>query len=275
MSTEMIPSDSGQVPAFLQTDDVGDTLALLAQYTQPPRMKLRQPTARSPLREAAAEGSVVLMPSMQIVASKDEVFHVVPVFFYPEWCVFNPLNMPDLPTIRERTLDPQSEIAARSRSAETRTAPVPGFENDFNNPDQKKVKRLSYREHLNFIFELQDGPLVGTQFVATFAKSEHKTGRMLASSIQMRSKTARCKPYGLVFAAKSSERSNKDGVWFGLDLFLPTEHSAFVETKEHYDLLESSFEDLLKAYTNSKSGKGDFINAEDEEAQPSAESSEF
>lgn len=269
------PDEIAGVPAFLQDGSAETSLGILSQYAQPPRMKLRQPTARPPLSDIAPEGSVVLMPSMQIVAGKEEEFHVVPVFFYPEWCVFNPLSMTDLPTIRERSLDPKSEIAQRSRNPETRTAPVPGFEGDYNHQDQKKRKALSYREHLNFIFELQDGPLAGTQFVATFAKAEHKTGRTLASNIQMRSRSSGVHPCGLVFAAQCKRRQNKDGIWYGLDLYLPTSGaSPFVQSKAHYDKLKKMHDELLDSWKNQS--LGDFIKPEgDEGAEPSAESSDF
>lgn len=275
MSTDMIPSEGGNVPSFMQGTYEDTGLQLLSQYAQPPRMKLRQPTARPPLSDAAAEGSVVLMPSMQIVASKEEAFYVVPVFFYPEWCVFNPLSMNDLPTIRERTLDPDSEIAARSRNPDTRHAPVPGHEADFN-ADGKKRKRLEYREHLNFIFELVGGDLNGVEFVATFAKGEHRTGRMLASSIQMRARSSNVNAYGLVFEAKCKQRSNDSGVWYGLDFTIPTDgHSAFVETAEHYKRLKAAHEAHLSMYEKAVAGLADFINPDEETTEPSAESSEF
>lgn len=272
MTTTMtVPSENAQVPAFLQGDVKDTALSLLSQYAQPPRMKLRQPTARSPLSDVAPEGSVVLMPSMQILASLEEEFYVIPVFFYPEWCIFNPLNMPELPTIRERSLDPKSEIAVKSRKPETRFAPVPGFEADFNS---QKPKRLSYREHLNFIFQLQGGELDGTQFVATFAKAEHKTGRTLSSNIQMRTKSSRVNPWGQVYAAKSVKRTNKDGVWYGLNLTLPTSGvSPYVQSAEQYKWLEESHNELYKAWESKQ--LENWVADDDDDTAPSAESSEF
>lgn len=275
MSTGLtVPSDA-QVPAFLQEGVSETALTLLSQYAAPPRMKIRQPTARSPLSEMAPEGSVVLMPSMQILASLEEEFYVTPVFFYPEWCVFNPLNMQDLPTIRERSLDPMSDLAKRSRNAETRKAPMPGFESDFNNPDPKKRKSIEYREHLNFIFAVQGGDLDGVQFVATFAKGEHKTGRTLSSNIQMRTKSQRINPWGQVFATRSVKRENNDGKWYGLNFYLPTSGvSPYVTSKEQYDRLQADHNELFKAWESKQIG--DFIKPEDDvDTAPSAESSDF
>lgn len=272
MSTGLtVPSES-QVPAHLQGGVAENALSLLSQYAAPPRMKIRQPTARSPLSELAPEGSVVLMPAMQILASVDEEFFVIPVFFYPEWCVFNPLSMPDLPTIRERSLDPKSEIATKSRNPETRFAPVPGFEADFNAP--KNPKRLSYREHLNFIFQLQGGELDGTQFVATFAKGEHKTGRTLSSNIQMRTKSTHVNPWGQVYAAQSKKRENKDGKWYGLNLYMPTNGvSPFVQSKEQYDRLTKDHDELYQGWQSKQ--LENWIKPEEDDSAPSAESSDF
>lgn len=275
MSTDLTAPSKGEVPAFLQDESGDKALSLLAQYAQPPRMKLRQPTARPPLSDVAPEGSVVLMPSMQIIASRDEEFHIVPIFFYPEWCVLNPLSMSDLPTIRERSLDPKSDIAVRSRSAETRKGPMPGFESDFTSQDPKKRKALTYQENLNFIFELQDGELAGTQFVATFAKAEHKTGRTLASNIQMRKKSSGVHPCGLVFAAQSKQRENNDGRWFGLNIYLPTSGvSPYVTSESHFRGLKKCHDELFEAYQSK--AIGDFIKPEEDvDTAPSAESSDF
>lgn len=204
-----LSTSSAEVPAFMREVDIAEVNELMAQYVRPPRIKIVQGQARPPISEMFSAGDVIFVPTNVLVAEKEKPFIFVPLFFYPEWLVFNPLGAET--TIRDRSLDPTSDIAIKSRLPETRKEPWP--ENP--NPDPKKPKYVSYREHLNFICALEDaGELTGVQFAVSFSQSEHKTGMTLSSSIKMRGVPM----FGTRWQAKTSLRTNSEGNWYGLDI---------------------------------------------------------
>lgn len=215
------------LPAFMAgtaREDFGLQDAL--QYVRPPRVKIVQPLSRPAIKEQFNDGDAIVVPTMQLLAPVEidaqtkrpsgngSPFLVVPIFFYPEFCVWNPLSLVNagtLPTIRERSLDSRSPIAIRAKS-QNREDICP------ENPTEK----IKYVEHLNFIIMPLDGEFFGTPLVVSFSKAEFKTGSSFCASLQMR----RAPIYGCVFQFQVKKRNNQKGTWFGFDITNPAPPSS-------------------------------------------------
>jgi hypothetical protein len=168
-------------------------------------------------------------------------FVFIPVFFFAEWCAWNPLSMKGtLPAIRERSLDPKSDIARKSRNPETREEHCP------ESKDPKDLVR--YQEHLNFVCVLLNtGETAGIPIIISFARAEHSSGRNLASLIAMRSAPI----FGCIFEAHSQLRVNAKGAWYGLDITNPSVASGFgghVTNEVQYNALKRLHTDMKEAH---------------------------
>lgn len=215
-------TQESNLPSFMEADKrMG--VENLREYIIPPRLKIVQPLSGEPFSSLFNKGDVVLVPTMSRVAEvmldekkkptkKGSPFCLIPVFFFAEWCAWNPLSMKgNLPAIRERSLDPKSDVARKSRNQETREERCP----ESNDPKDL----IRYQEHLNFVAVLLGtGETAGIPVVISFSRAEHRTGANLASKIAMRSAPI----FGCIFEANAQERNNAKGTWYGLDINNPS-----------------------------------------------------
>lgn len=236
-----VPSGSSlaaQQPDFMREAE-SHGLDLLKKYIVPPRLKIVQKQAGEPFSTNFNTGDCVLVPQLTLISPvvmndkgkpspNGTPFHIVPIFFYPEWCLWNPIEMKGTQhAIRARSQDPRSDLALKAQRQDT------WFEQFAENPPGKPSR---YVEHLNFIVTLVgDHPLEGTPFVISFAKGEHRSGSNFAAIIQMR----KAPMWGCQFAAKTTHRpNNPKGDWYGLDITNPDPESGvtpFLTSKELYD----------------------------------------
>lgn len=218
----------------LAQGDAGGT-ELLGEFVRPPRAKMVQKTADDELLKDFKPGDLILVPQKVLVASRNGSFLFTPVFFFPEWCKVTPLKLKGAePMIVERSTDPKSSLAIKSRNEATRREPHPNYPGD-------RDYDYTYVENLNFISVLHDGPMAGMPFVLAFSKAEWKVGSSFASLIKMRN----AKIFACVFEGRISDtpRKNAKGEWFGVDVVNPTSGSPWVES-ERYTLLEALHNDL-------------------------------
>ncbi len=263
MSNEVAKVETNaQVPAFMQNQEVMGTEGL-NQYVRPPRVKVVQAMSGAPF-DQFGQGTVIVVPTLAKLADvnretkKSTPWKFVPLFFYPEWIQTSPMALKDTePFIRQRSLDPKSELAQKARNRDT------WFEKHPTRPDLE----IANRECLNFvIMPYGDNPLAGTLCVITFSKSGFREGSTLASMIKMR----KAPIYGQVFEANSNgNRKNAKGQWWGLDFNIPTE-GQWVTLEEfeafkamHLELVEVHKQGLLQ------------VDYDDEAAQDAPTSSEF
>lgn len=149
------------VPAHLvaQATKEGASTGLeeLRKKVRPPRLKIVQKQSATELLEQFNIGDVILPGTLDLIApallnaaGKPDTtqggtpFGIVPLFHYSEYALWNPYVPGQLQPIRERSLDPASEIARRARNQnlwETDCPDVPG-------------KKMRYCEHLVFVVSL-------------------------------------------------------------------------------------------------------------------------
>jgi hypothetical protein len=253
MGKELVKSQIGSMPAFMQGSDLG--VEDLGQYVIPPRLKVLQPLSdRETFLSKFDVGDVIAVPQMVLVAptvkdEKDkptedgEPFHFIPVFFFPEWCLWNPIQTRGtLPAIVARTTDPTSTIAAKSRSPALWNEPCP----------EAPEFMCRYVEHLNFVIViLGDHDLTGIPVIMSFSRAEHRRGSNFASLIKMR----KAPLYGCQFEARVGPRSNNKGHWYGIDVTNPSGDSGiepFVQEKDVFGHLEGLHLEYKKAHEDAK-----------------------
>lgn len=232
--TKVLP----EAPAHLRSEDAAQVNSLLYQYATPQRLKIVQKMSRAPLNaEPYKEGDVVLAPNLEIVARMGEAFIITPIFFFPEWIVRNPQGS-DL-WIKERSLDPKSVIAQKSRDPNKRKEPVPGTNDKF----------LSYIEVQHYVVGIHDSPTgVGVNMVAvmSFMSAELKTGGAFSTLVRSRGEDKLC--YGCVFEVKSGPSTNSKGTWQGYKIQNPTAHDPWVQDPKVFAKLEEEHKRQKKAY---------------------------
>jgi len=208
--TELTTTGAEHMPAFMQNVDHG--VEELSQFVVPPRFKMVQKQSGAPF-DNYAPGTALVLPAQVELAGPSEAFHFVPLFFFAEWCLWNPIQLKDqLPMIRERTLDKTSPMVALARDPERWSITC---------PENEKFE-CRYVEHLNFVvMPVYHHAIDGVPFNITFSKSEHRTGANLASLVRMR----RAPIFGCVMEARSARRANAMGDWWGLDVSQPSAES--------------------------------------------------
>lgn len=229
------------VPAFMRDDkETSDGMEVLQQFVIPERLKVVQKTAQPPISDRYNFGDLILTPSLSLLApvalnaaNKPDhqkggaPFHFVPVFFFAEYCVWNPFaTKGTLNTIRARTFDGNSEIARKARNADLRNAePCP----------EKPEFKLNYVEHLNFIIALVDDGktpaakgLQTDALILTFARGSHKYGSAFCRSLSYRRDTVtgdRAKMFGCIFQGRACWEQNSAGEFYAIRVENPSEAS--------------------------------------------------
>lgn len=224
---------NSQLPDFMREDqDLG--MEKLSQHIRPPRVKVLQ-SNRSSAYAAFKEGEVILTPLGLRVAELGQPFWFIPLLFYPEYCIVNPLELKGtLSMIRERTLDVNSPIAAKARDPERRRSE--------SCPENAKYN-LSYVEYLTYICVIigVDGVPPNLPVSMSFSGAEHRTGSQLASLLKLRG----CAIFGNVFEAcvPKNKRENAKGSWFGLNVSNPQSEGCpgpFVKDPAEYKMLKET-----------------------------------
>lgn len=232
-------------------------LDMLSDFVTPPRAKVVQRQSDAMLEKGFDPGDIVAVPLNVPIApiekdgkgkaqKKGVFFHVVPLFFYPEWILWNPIETKGtLDAIKARSLDPKSEIAIRSRDANTRTVICP----DLPSKDGKPI-HCRYVEHLTFISTIvdEDHALYGMPIAFSFQRASHSAGRNWAALIRMKNAPV-C---GCNYAVQSVYQSNAQGQWFQPEVTNPVLMSPYVQDPDKFTLFKSLHEDFKKAYEQNR-----------------------
>ena len=234
-------------PDFLNDKKVVGTEGM-QKYVTLPYLKIVQPQSAGDLKKDHSEGSVLFMPTADVVApaivnskgsfEEGTPFHFVPVLFYPEWITWNDIKTKGkMNSIRERTLDKDSVIAKKAQDEDTREEQMP------ENPKMK----IMHQEHLVFVVQIvtPGHPLYGQLVIMSFARALHRDGRQLAKLIKMRDAS----PFACVFEARAEPRSKEDFAWYGYKITNPSANSGvdgWVRDPQQFEALEKQYENLNK-----------------------------
>lgn len=180
---EKVNTNPGYLEQYVEQDE---SLDILKEHRTVPRFKIIQPTTDQELASQFGVGSCIVRPGDTLVSQfKGDLttFEFVPLFFVCEWAKWRDLKGTG-PMILERSSDPGSDLARRSKSAELRQELYSGQEHI---EDEKMKMYFKYVEHLRFIGVIYgDHPLAGTPVTLSFERGEWRQGKNFISAISMR-----------------------------------------------------------------------------------------
>lgn len=222
------------LPAFMQQDGVAGT-ENLDQYIRPPMMKIIQKMSADELVDQFGVGTVIVQPQSQVLAGKEQPLLITPLFQFTEWVVVNPIQLKDLPSIHDRTIDPKSPIAVKAKNRNTWYEDIPGRINEeTGNPWQRRnVENINFVCMVHNVEEVKDTPVV-----FSFSKGRWRDGSDLCMKIRQR----KAPIYGCVFELTSVLRENASGNFWGQTVANPTQHDAFIQDEEQYKLFKELHE---------------------------------
>jgi hypothetical protein len=222
------------IPEYL----MGNTgLEAMQEYVRPPRLKIVQKQSDSALIEAFGIGSVVSMPEQRLLAKSDESFLVTPLFFFPEFCTWNPYQMKgQLDAIRERTFDARSELAMKSRDKNRREEVCPESPKHF----------LKHKEHLNFICWVPD---LDAAAVLTFSGGEFGSGARFCAMVRGRKSGGKQAPiFAGVYELFINQRDRKGNQWYGFDVMNPAEDVCPWITEQQVPVFSQLYQEFAEAH---------------------------
>ena len=232
-------------PSFPTPSDPTITtgMELMANYFSPSFVKVIQPISKPPFKPPFKEGDAIAVPNMERIVEMGDAFHFVPVFFYPEFCVHNPIQVQGLNFIRDRTLDINSDIAKQCKSKDPN-------DREFDCPENPKFNCL-FVEHLNFVIVLLDhnSALGDTPLVVSFFKGEWRRGMNFISLLRARKTQHIC---GCRFQCSVSLRVGNQGSWFGLDILNPEDDQPWITDQKQFGLLSEMHGQFRKNYEASE-----------------------
>lgn len=169
-------------PSYLAKHAEADgSIAELQQYRIVPRVTIVQAMSKGELKDKFGEGAVVLMPSRSPVAKAGESFLFLPILFFVEFTKWRDINDASGLAVLDRSFDPASDIAMRSKSPDRRLEPY-GDKGEF---------KYRYVEALNFaglILKPGENGAVDdlTPCALSFARGEHFNGQTFIGEIMKR-----------------------------------------------------------------------------------------
>ncbi len=250
----MASTDATQVPAYLQNHEGPTGLEQLHKFIKPPRLKIVQKQASDELLERFAIGDIISTPSQELVVNKGEPLLVAPIFFWAEWCTWNPYALKDsMDTIAFRTTDENDPLVSKCRNPNMRTEEYKvGGQVQLDGKGAPHM--LSHCEHLNYLFEVLSGPQAGLTCIASFFKAQHQDGTNFNQLIKMRKTPL----YATQFEFRSYQKKYGGNTWMGMRASNPQTGAPFASEKEFAQRKELHLE-MAEAHS-----KGEIVVDHDE-----------
>ena len=212
-----------QVPDWMVVDKTDSGTELMGRYVSPPRLKIVQGSSKQDLKQEFGESAVVMAPENRLVVgpiTKDSPINqatgkreggkirCVPLFFFPEFLCTNPLGVPNLGFIRERTQDPDSALARKCQGRkEGREFPCP----------EDPSKLCKYSESLNFIVAIWEPSDFIEPALVTFRAGSWIEGANWCKIIKMMDQR-KIPIYGQVFEINVGPRNKDQWDYYGFNV---------------------------------------------------------
>lgn len=224
-------------PSYLANLETPVDNSDLNMFSRPPRIKIVQAMSQPPIKPPFKDGDIIVTPQNVKIGDMETPFTFVPIHFFPTWICLNPLQMKGtLPSIREFSMDPESELAKKCKDFKLK-------EKCPENPEYV----LKYSETLNFMIVIEDIPeLADMPIHLFFSRGEYMTGQKFIGDIQLR----KAPRYACRFRAASNMHTNKQSNrWHGLDIF--NDSKPWVEEADFfkYKALHEEFKKLVDTRT--------------------------
>ena len=232
-----VPSSEVAVPDYLKEYEGETGTEDVVLFVKPPRLKIVQKQANDELLKQFNVGDLIVTPARELVAEEGEKFAFAPIFFWAEWCTWNPYELKDtMDTIAERTTDPNHPLVAKCRSPKLRQELW---------PEQFKGKDIYLRhcEHLNYAIEILSGPFASSVVIQTFLRAQHQDGTNFAQLIQMR----KAPLFSMQFEAQTYFKEYSGNSWRGLRVSNPATVDKFASVAE-FEARKELYHEFKKAH---------------------------
>lgn len=197
MSNELITTR----PGYLADPSVQYDNSDLQRYSKPPRIKIVEALTGVPFKPAFKDGDIVTFPSLQKIGDTTTPFELVIVHFFPTWICLNPIQMRgQLKSIREFTMDPESDLAKKCRSFAKIKCP------------ENEQYYLNYSQTLNFMIVVEQEGIEDIPFHLFFARGRYVDGQALITLLEKR----KAPRYACRFRAGSFFYTGPKGKWYRL-----------------------------------------------------------
>jgi|TARA_R100000501_G_C2614974_1_gene108737 hypothetical protein len=208
-------NDLSYLTPFIEEDTSTESLR---GYRVLSRASIVQAMSDKALKEEHGESAVVLQPGSNVIANPGESFLFVPLFHFTEWIVWADRRDQNSPAIIERSFDPASEVARKSRNADSRMEIYSG------GPQSDPFKKR-HVENINFAGVLYNHPTLGMMPLSlTFSKGEFFQGQNFASACMNRRIGNGSAPlWSQVWSFSSSLRDKGERHWYGFNFKNPEE----------------------------------------------------
>lgn len=243
------------VPSYLAnfTGEQDDSKKGMGEYRILSRVKVVQATSDPDLLKIHSAGTVIFSSTGALVSpvnketQKSAKFLFVPLVFFAEFCAFNDRKDQDSDMIEERSFDPTSEIANKSRDPDKRFERYgpgdPKAKADDPARQHKYVRR--FVESMNYAGIIYgEHPLAGESCVVSFARGEYGQGTRYVNATRMN----KLPLWAQVWEFNSAFRApDEDRKWYGLDFSpctlpdgnpMPIKESEVPVFKELYEKLK-------------------------------------
>lgn len=179
-----------------------------AKKVRPPFLKIVQKQSDDALIHEFGIGTAILVPDrLPVLRDGDAPLRIVTLLQYTEYLKISPIgNKGKEPFIKERSLDPKSDLARRCMDPTLWSEPHPSFPNDPKN---------TYRncEAINFLCFFQDEHMQGleTPFTLSFSRGSYGKGANFCRLLAMRKRPI----FGCVFdlSIDPTPGQNAQGTW--------------------------------------------------------------
>jgi hypothetical protein len=256
-----------QLPAFMQNVEA-EGVEELKGFVIPPSIKIVQKQSSDDLLNLFSPGDAIITPHNKVIAKiplgengkptgEPGHFKIVPILFFPEWIVWNPLeSRGSEPAIHDRTFDMNSPIVAKAKNPQLRKEKHPTLEGKFR----------QYTEHLNFLCMVMsaEGDLEEPALLS-FARTNHAAGSKLASLIKLR----KAPIYGCIFDVFIVPQKNEKGSWYGFEVANPSNGPAFVSDEALFNRYQEIHREMKELQAEQRIS----LQYEDGETQPTPEAS--
>jgi hypothetical protein len=253
------------VPDFMQNipkEELGTEL--MKQYISPPRLKIVQGQSGQELKREFGESAVVVIPNNVLItppidfknkAEHSEFIRIIPIFFYPEFCDFNPMGV--TPYCIERSTNPQSQLGLKCRGQFDKRKRLV-------DPDDAQKGVKTYMEVLNFICAIWHPTHFTDPVMVSMKSTDFTTGRNWCKLAAI-PRGVPC--YGQVFELSCSPRKKDKNEWYGWDIRHAATPEGMIEFVQDVDW----FKHLRMLHLEYKAGFEEGLlqaNYEDDPADP-------
>jgi hypothetical protein len=246
MTDQLPTTTSYNVPAYLQgAEPTG--LETVSQNRATPRIKIVQSQSSRDLRNDYPDGSIILTPTLQIVApclegargmdreAMSQAFAAVPIFHYETFEVWSDFDDEASPMVEHVEYRRDNETARRAMNPNLREEPYgDGY-------------TRQYVHGLNYLLYIESGPAAGEIAAWSYNKGDFAIGKNFNSALMRRNVPIFANRFNFWAVGRATKRYN----WIGLAFGDPADEiGPFVPDADQYERFKELHEQFQQLFAS-------------------------